>query len=503
MPPPTPQQRTAFTLEVWEVLTGADGRSFTQFVQDEVSSNPLHVIVEVLCVVYIVYLWMLKPYRPGTKPRGEEPTEAEKAELIKGWKPEPIAEVDLPDEYAVPDEEPRTVTGQDQTHLTVEGVKLLDLGTFNYLRLSVHPEVVQASLDAIDHYGVGSCGPRGFYGTVQPHLVLEEHLRRVFQTEGAIIYSFQYSTTSSIIPAFAGREDVLVVDKGVNMSLLNGVYLSRSKVLWFEHNDLVDLEKQLATVAKQQKGKKPTRRWIVVEGVYRNHGDICPLAKIMELKRKYKFRIVVDDSYGLGLHVKAPGGTTSLLSPEERKNVDVLTGALDTTLGSTGGFCVGSDPIVDHQRLSSAGYCFSASLPPFSAVAASTALRLMQDDPKLTGRVQDNVQAMQGVLKAAAGEKKIGLGHSHPSPIFHCRFPEGSSVPRPAQERALSAAVKELQGDPHRILVVRPQYTKDEKWPPPASIRVVVSSGPSTQQIIAAGKAIVSVLTKHIQHAQK
>jgi len=372
----------------------------------------------------------------------------------------------------------------------------MDFGSFDNLKMSVDPQVVQKSLDAIDTYGVGSCGPRGFYGTVQPHLVLEERLRRLYDVDAAIIYSFQYSTTSSIIPAFATRGDVLVVDKGVNMSLLNGVTLSRSTTHWFDHNDLGSLEKCLKTVADAQAKKKQlTRRWIIVEGVFRNYGDIPPLKEIVALRNKYKFRLVVDDSYGMGALGKEGLGTVSeLLTPEERKSVDVYTGALDTTLGSTGGFCCGATPIVDHQRLSSSGYCFSASLPPFSAVAAATALELMTDEPQRSATLRENAQKFRDIAFASAGTT-YRVSNASPSSVFHFTFPEGSKVPRLAQERAMSSVVRKL-AEEYSIAVVRPQYTKDEKYPPPASIRATVSAVLSTEQVVEGAKAIVKVVTE-------
>eukprot|EP01065_Artemidia_motanka_P045861 TRINITY_DN6820_c2_g1_i1.p1 TRINITY_DN6820_c2_g1~~TRINITY_DN6820_c2_g1_i1.p1 ORF type:complete len:502 (+),score=182.50 TRINITY_DN6820_c2_g1_i1:129-1634(+) len=494
----------SFHIEVWNVLTGSDPRGVTGFVYDEVVSNPVHIVVEVLCVVYILYVWMLKPHRPGAKPPGDEPTAAEKKEMIDRWRPEPIADVEIPDEFAVPGEEPRVVVGQDHTDITVEGVgSCLDCASFNYLRMATNEEVISRSLDAVDHYGVGSCGPRGFYGTVQPHLVLEEHLQRVYKAKGAIIYSFQFSTTSSIIPCFSGRGDVLVVDKGVNMSLLNGVTLSRSVVHWFDHNNLAQLEEILQKVHKaQSKSKKAlTRRWIVLEGVYRNHGDICPLAEIVRLRDKYKFRIIMDDSYGLGALGKTGLGTAEeLLQPSDRDKVDVLTSALDNALGSTGGFCVGSTAVVDHQRLSSAGYCFSASLPPFAAVAATTALRLLQDDPEHLSKLRSNVQAAKDVLEANSDDgKAYTVSNASPSPIFHLRFPASSKVPRASQEKAFWDVTKALEQE--GIAVTRPQYTKDEKAAPPASVRVVISSGPGTERVVAAAKSIAAAVAERVRAA--
>eukprot|EP00756_Hemistasia_phaeocysticola_P002097 Hpha_TRINITY_DN11450_c0_g1::TRINITY_DN11450_c0_g1_i1::g.137476::m.137476/K00654/SPT; serine palmitoyltransferase len=495
----------SFLYEVWWVITGHDDRGIVGFLREEIFAHPIHVLVEVFCVLYIVYLMRLKPFRPGQKPIADEPTEKEKLELIKSWKPERDgSEIVVPDEYDVPDEVIPVVNGRDGANVDLEGYgQCADFGAFDNLNMSTDPLVVKKSLDAIDTYGVGSCGPRGFYGTVQPHLVLEEQLRRLYGVDAAIIYSFQYSTTSSVIPAFATRGDILVVDKGVNMSILNGVTLSRSEVHWFEHNDLKSLEECLKMVAdKQAKKKQLTRRWIITEGVFRNYGDVAPLKEIIALRNKYKFRLTVDDSYGMGVLGKTGLGTAeALLTPEERKAVDVYTGSLDTTLGSTGGFCCGATPIVDHQRLSSAGYCFSASLPPFAAVAAACALQLMTDEPKRSTQLRENVQKFRDIAVASAGKNyRVTDGSSVHSAIFHFTFPEDSRVSRRRQEAAMSAAVRTL-AQKHKIAVVRPQYTKDEKYAPPASVRATVSAGLSTERVVEGARAIVEVISEAIRNA--
>eukprot|EP01061_Rhynchopus_euleeides_P045181 TRINITY_DN8026_c0_g1_i2.p2 TRINITY_DN8026_c0_g1~~TRINITY_DN8026_c0_g1_i2.p2 ORF type:complete len:456 (+),score=178.92 TRINITY_DN8026_c0_g1_i2:85-1452(+) len=415
----------SFTSELFRIVTQDPALLLTWLV-DEVQSNPAHVMIEVACIAFIVYMWRQKPFIPDKKPPGEEPTPQEKQDMIDAWCKREINTV--PDNVSFsrcPDRklpfEERVVLRSEGDLLTIKGVDgpCKDYSSFNYLRLAGHERVVEDSLAAVDHYGVGSCGPRGFYGTVQPHLVLEEKLKDVFDTPAAIIYSFQYSTTASIIPAFSQRKDVLIVDKGVNMAIATGVELSRSTLVWYEHNDMDDLEQKLAEVAqKQAKSKKLTRRWIVTEGVFRNFGDMAPLDRIVELKQKYKFRLVLDDSFGMGAL-----GATGRGTPEEfgipTKECDVYVGSMDSALGSVGGFCVGSNMVVDHQRLSSAGYCFSASLPPFSAVASTTALNIMLNEPQRVAALRNNAEAMRSVFTA---EGFVFPKHSDRSPIIHLRF---------------------------------------------------------------------------------
>lgn len=173
--------------------------------------------------------------------------------------------------------------------------------------------------DALNKYGVGSCGPRGFYGTIDAHVKLEEAIAKFFNANEAIIYSDASSSISSAIPAFSNRSDLLVVDEGVNDNVLTGVRLSRAKVVYFKHNDMSDLEAQLRKIHAEDKklGRQPNsqRRFIVAEGavllfvfvalmqckgLYRNFGDLLDLSRVYELKMKYKWRLIVDESYSFG-----------------------------------------------------------------------------------------------------------------------------------------------------------------------------------------------------------
>ena len=413
----------------------------------------------------------MKPHRPDAIPPGEEPTREEKEDLIRNWKCKGY-EKHIPSDFEVEGEEELVVQGYDGSGIEVEGKgKCKDFATFNHLRLATHKDVVEKSLEAVDHYGVGSCGPRGFYGTIQPHLVLEEQLKSVYQTQAAIIYSFQYSTLASIIPAFSGRSDVIVADKGINLGISNGVYLSRSKLHWYGNRNYDELEAHLKTIAAKQ-GAKPTRRWIVTEGTFRNSGEISNLKKLIELKKKYKFRLMLDDTYSMGIL-----GKTGLGICEENgiptSDVDVYVAGMDTVLGSIGGFCVGCNTIVDHQRLSSVGYCFSASLPPFSAVASTTSIEIMTSSNDLIASLRKNCSTARGCLQKSG----VSFTNSENSAIFHITFPPAErfvNMPRPSKEKILSDIVSDLLDK--NIAVVRSKYSTSEPFPPQPSIRMTISS---------------------------
>lgn len=134
-------------------------------------------------------------------------------------------------------------------------------------------------------YGVGPCGPPGFYGTQDVHMKTEADVAAHLGVPACIIYAQSFSTISSVIPSFSKRGDVIVADKAVNFSTRKGIQISRSTVRWYEHNDIEDLERVLQKVTKEQARKPLTRRFIITEGMFENIGDVPDLPKLVSLFR--------------------------------------------------------------------------------------------------------------------------------------------------------------------------------------------------------------------------
>ena len=250
------------------------------------------------------------------------------------------------------------------------GLTVLNFCNFDFLGFQTSDVILEASTKALDRLGMGSCGPRGFYGTIDVHLQLEEEISKFCRTDQAILYSDGASTCSSTVAAFAKRGDLLVVDEGVYEPLSTGVYLSRANVHWFRHNDVEDLERVLKELQETDKklGRKPgaQRRFIVVEGLYKNLGTVAPLNEIIALKNKYHYRLILDESFSFGTLGKTGRGALEEYNKKPMYDAEITTIALENSLGSIGGVTVGNEEVVDHQRLSGAGYCYSASAPPVS-----------------------------------------------------------------------------------------------------------------------------------------
>lgn len=354
--------------------------------------------------------------------------------------------------------------------------------SMDFLGLGVSARVREAASRALDEYTLGSCGPRGFYGTTRKHLELEARLARFAGTPDAISYSDATATIASSIPAFAKRGDVLVVDEGCSYGVMIGARLSRARVVTFRHNDVADLERHLRAVGDADRAYASTqRRFVVVEGLFTDSGDLSPLVDIVQLARRHCWRVIVDDSAGIGVLGATGRGTIEHLGLAS-SDVDVLVGSLSTTFGAVGGFCVGSREIVDHQRLSGAGYCFSASAPPFLCATAAAAVSEVDERgaellPALRSRA---VAAHDALVSRVPQLRAISTPFS---PVQHLRLPGRAATSYPS---GADAAARDLI---RRCAADGVLLSRSHAVPPvtrtPLSIRVCVTIAHTDAEIDA------------------
>lgn len=156
-----------------------------------------------------------------------------------------------------------------------------NLCSYNFYNFNTNESLKEQAIQTLRNYGVGPCGPRGFYGTQDVHMKTEADIASFLGTAACIMYSQAFSTISSVIPAFSKRGDIIVADKGVSFAIRKGIQISRSIVRWYEHNDMEDLERVLAKITKEQARKPLTRRFIITEGIFESYGDMVDLPKIV------------------------------------------------------------------------------------------------------------------------------------------------------------------------------------------------------------------------------
>lgn len=271
-------------------------------------------------------------------------------------------------------------TRQD-AEVIMDGTPVIMLGSNNYLGLTTNPEVIEAGKQALDQYGSGCSGSRFLNGTLKQHIKLEKDIAEFVHKEAALTFSTGFQSNLAIISCIAGRNDVIIGDKENHASIYDACRLSYAKLLRYEHSDMQDLERQLASVPKD-KGIL-----IVTDGVFSMGGDLCKLPEIVALAKKYGARIMVDDAHGFGIFGEGGRGTASHFGLEDE--VDIIMSTFSKSLASLGGFMAASKDVCHFVQHNSRPFIFSASLPPANVACAQAALDVIKKEPERVQRVLD------------------------------------------------------------------------------------------------------------------
>lgn len=158
---------------------------------------------------------------------------------------------------------------------------MTNLASYNFYNLVSNELLKEKAIQTLRTYGVGPCGPPGFYGTQDVHMKTEADISSHLGVPACIVYAQAFSTISSVIPAFSKRGDIIVADEAVNYAIRKGMQISRSTVRWYKHNDMEDMERVVQKVIKEQAKKTLTRRFIVTEGLFEHIGDAVKLSKVV------------------------------------------------------------------------------------------------------------------------------------------------------------------------------------------------------------------------------
>ncbi|XP_051540978.1 serine palmitoyltransferase 1 isoform X1 [Myxocyprinus asiaticus] len=453
-----------------------------EMVQAFYEAPAYHLILEGILILWIIRLLFSKTYKLQER---SDLTEKEKEELIEEWQPEPLVPPVSKDHPSINYD---VVTGPPSHKIIVNGKECINFASFNFLGLLDNERVKSKALMSLKKYGVGTCGPRGFYGTFDVHLELEERLAKFMRTEEAIIYSYGFATIASAIPAYSKRGDIIFVDEAACFSIQKGLQASRSFIKYFKHNDMEDLERLLKEqeIEDQKNPRKARviRRFIVVEGLYINTADICPLPELVKMKYKYKVRIFLEESMSFGVLGEHGRGVTEHFGVNI-DDIDLISANMENALATIGGFCCGRSFVIDHQRLSGQGYCFSASVPPMLAAAAIEALNIMEEDPGIFNILSNKCKDVHKALQGTPGLKVVGVPSA---PALHLQL-ENSTGSRENDLKLLRTIV-EYCLDRQIALTLARYLDKEERFLPPPSIRVVVTVEQTQEDIKKAAQCI-------------
>ncbi len=290
----------------------------------------------------------------------------------------------------------RTIGSPQGAWLTVDGRKVLNLCSNNYLGLANHPALKEAARSAIDRFGVGPAAVRTIAGTTTLHLELEEKLARFKRVEAAISYQSGFNSNIATIPALVGKEDLIFSDELNHASIIDGCRLSGAPIIRFEHCSPPSLEQKLAEHFPAGSGR---RALVITDGVFSMDGDIAPLPPLVELAERFGAMFMVDDAHGEG--VLGEGGRGAVDHFHMHGRVDVEIGTLSKAFGVVGGFVAGKRVIVEHLRQKGRPFLFSSALTPADVAACSAAVDLLESSDELVQKLWSNTRAFKQKLRAA------------------------------------------------------------------------------------------------------
>lgn len=388
------------------------------------------------------------------------------------------------------------------------GKIVTNLASLNHYNLVASEALKEQCISVLRTYGVGPCGPPGFYGTQDVHMRTEADIATHIGVPAAILYAQSFSTISSVIPNFSKRGDIIVADRAVNYPIRKGMQISRSTVYWFEHNDMADLERVLQKVIREQRGKKLTRRFIVTEAISENVGDLLDLPSIVRMKHQYKFRIILDESLSYGILGSRGAGLTDATGVDPN-DIDMICGSLSGPLIAGGGFCAGSADVVEHQRITSLSYTFSAALPAILAVTASQTIAIMQmeEGSQLRATLKENIKAMREQLDPRSNFVRCASASDNPIQllVFKDEVIKSKNLSKEDQEQLMMDVVDDCLARNvfiTRLKAMPPELgisPRQEQWQPQPALKVCLTTGLSRKEVEKAGIEIRHAITKIMQ----
>ncbi|MFN3466099.1 MAG: 8-amino-7-oxononanoate synthase [Candidatus Brocadiales bacterium] len=301
-----------------------------------------------------------------------------------------------------------SVEGVEGPLVRLGGKKYLCFCSNNYLGLAGHPRIKRAAQEAIERYGWGAGASRLVSGNTTLHEALEVELAHFKGAEAALVFPSGYMANVGTITALVGKGDTVIGDRLNHASLIDGCRLSGADFRIYAHKDVDGLEGVLRRASQYRK------RLIITDGVFSMDGDLAPLPNIVELAKKYKAMLMVDDAHGTGVLGKKGKGTVEHYGLD--REVDVQMGTLSKALGGVGGFVTGSKTLVEYLKNRSRPFIYTTALPVAACAAAVEALRIIREESSRREALWRNVRHLQEGLKVQ-GFKGLNVQEVE-SPIF-------------------------------------------------------------------------------------
>lgn len=314
----------------------------------------------------------------------------------------------------------RTVARGEGVELLVDGQRVVDFSSNDYLGLAGDPRIARAASAAFATGSTGAAAARLISGTQAAHVDLEREIARFKHAEAALLFASGYAANVGTIQALVGRRDVIYADQLNHASLIDGARLSRAEMRVFPHMDVGALHAMLAADAG-----KFRRRLIVVDGVFSMDGDIFPLADLVTIAREFDAWTYVDDAHATG--ILGANGRGSAEHCGVDGEIDVVMGTLGKAIGTIGAFVCGSNILIEYLMNRARAFVFTTAAPPALAAAALEALRIVSAEPERREALMKNARHLRARL-TETGHRPAGDDDGYIVPVVLGESARATSV---------------------------------------------------------------------------
>ncbi|OPZ30833.1 MAG: putative pyridoxal phosphate-dependent acyltransferase [Bacteroidetes bacterium ADurb.BinA174] len=318
--------------------------------------------------------------------------------------------------------------GEIAPRMKFHGKEVITWSLNNYLGLANHPEVRKADAEAAAQWGMAyPMGARMMSGQTKYHRELEERLAKFEKKESAYLLNYGYQGMVSIIDSLCTRNDVIVYDSESHACIMDGIFLHKSKggkSFVFPHNDMERADKMLRFATKHAE-ENNGGILVITEGVFGMSGDLGYLPGLVELKKKYNFRLLIDDAHGFGTMGKTGAGASEHFDLMDE--VDIYFATFAKSMAGIGAFVASEKAIVDSLKYNMRSQIFAKSLPMPMVIGALKRLDILQNQPEIKERLWTIAKALQeGLVKEGFN---IGNTQSPVTPVyFSGSVPEGTNI---------------------------------------------------------------------------
>ncbi len=309
----------------------------------------------------------------------------------------------------------RTVESSVGAWVTIEGKRVLNMCSNNYLGFANDPRLCEAAKRAIDEFGVGPGAVRSIAGTMSLHIELERRIARFKGTEAALSVQSGLNTNLATIPLLMDKDDILFTDELNHASIIDGTRLTKAQRAIYPHRDVDALERLL------EENKAIPKKLIITDGVFSMDGDLAPLEGIVDVAERYDALVMVDDAHGEGVLGRNGRGIVDHFGLHGR--VDIECGTMSKAFGAMGGYIAGSAKIVEYLRQRARPFLFSSAATPPDVAACIAAIDILEASDEPVRKLWDNAR----VFKAALRDLGFDLGVSE-TPITPVMLGEAATA---------------------------------------------------------------------------